>query len=203
MLDVRNQSNLLRLIKAIERPPIQTISPNKLLYTVESINIVNLRNVAGLWAKAGDFAAAFGIVRLITGDSYFARTYRSQAHRSIAEAQAEAGDIVDAKKTFALILESSDKAMAEPVIARAQENPAGVVVTAIDWLEKLDDEDNHFDHHDCALNSGPFLDLAGYVKSHPSSGNSQTVCDRSWKVAWTLATAQHIIHRMLKGRARK
>jgi hypothetical protein len=202
VLEVRNQSNVSRLIKSIEHPANQTTSPNKLLFTVDQLNLINLRSVAQLWAKAGDITAALRSAKLITGNAY-ADIYRSNAHRAIAEAQAAAGDIVGAKKTAALLQESGDQATAQRAIVEAQQNRSGAAITARDWLERLDDEDNHIDHHDCALNSAPFLDLAGYVKSLPSSDNSQNVFDRSFGIAWTLATAQHVIHQMLKRQDRK
>jgi hypothetical protein len=165
-LDVRNQSNLSRLIKAIEDPPIQTTTPNELMYTVEQINLSNLRRIVTIWAKAGDFKAALRTAELIKGDDYYIHT-------------------------------------AQAAIAEAQAKPTRIDVAVSDWLAKLDDPDTSYDHHECALNSGPFLDLARYVKSLPPPKNSQAAFEASAKTALTLATAQGVIHQMLRQQAVK
>jgi len=204
VLEVRNQSNLSRFIKSIEHPPTQTTSPNELRYTVSQINLVNIRNIAMLWAKAGDIAAALKAVELIKGDdAYGARIYRSEARRAIVEAHIEAGDIGAAGKTAALLQENGDKAAAQKVVADAQTHVRVKPATVGDWIERLDDNDDHIDHHDCALNSGPFLNLADYLNSLPKSDTSQSAIDSSFKTAWTLATAQSIIKQMLKLQAKQ
>lgn len=205
MLDIKSQSNLSRLIKAIERPPIQTISPNELRYTVEMINLKNLSNVSMLWAKAGDIKASYRIAELIKGEPFVVKTYKGRAYQAIAEAQEEAGDIVGAKKTAALIQnvmqQGPDEARAQRVIAAAEEKRRSATVATRDWLERLDDQNNRIDHHDCALNSGPFLDLDEYLKALPPFKNSQSAFESSFSTAWNIATAQSIIHRMLKRQA--
>lgn len=198
VLDVKNQSNVSRLIKSMERPPNQTTSPNELRYTVEQINLANLRNVAMLWAKAGDTTAALRIIERIQGNEFNTKTYKSQARGAIAIAQAEAGDIAGAQKTAALLQDGSDKNSAQRAIAQAQAEPSNIPITISDWLTKLDDDDKSIDHHDCALNTGPFLDLDGYLKSLPPHENSQSAFDSSFKTAWIITSAQNIIHQMLK-----
>ncbi len=166
VLDVRNQSNVSRLIKSIEDPPIQTTSPNELMYTVEQINLSNLRQVVTIWARAGDIKAALRIAERITGDDYYAKT----AHAAIAEAQAK---------------------------------PRDAIVTVSDWLEMLDMGRDCYWDFACALNSEPFLDLARYLKSLPPPKNSQAAFEASAKTARILATAQSVIHRMLKQQAKQ
>ena len=130
----------------------------------------------------------------------------SDAAKAIAEAQATSGDIAGAQKTAALIKDASYKRYAQAVIAEAQ--AAGIiitpnstrqstsdtqpsiqpVITVSDWLKKLDDD----------LNTEPFLDLTGYLKSLPPSDKLWNVFESLLKTAQKIVTAQNVIHKMLK-----
>jgi parvulin-like peptidyl-prolyl isomerase len=73
-------------------------------------------------------------------------------------------------------------------------------ITVTDWLNKLDDDDKN---NDCALNTEPFLGLAGYLKSLPPSNDPQTIFKGLQETADKLVTAQNVIHDMLKQQARE
>ena len=74
------------------------------------------------------------------------------------------------------------------------------VIAVSDWIGKLDNDD---ENDDCPLNTGPFLDLAGYLKSRPASDTPEKAFDGFHKTAKTVITAQNVIHRMLKQQARR
>jgi tetratricopeptide (TPR) repeat protein len=116
----------------------------------------------------------------------------------ITEVLMKAGDITDAKGTLAAarkILDekkigtNDDKIRVRVDLAGALENlestinPASAApttvtqtpvrpVTASDWLRRLDDT---FVYGECPLNTDLFLDLAGYLKALPSSGDADKV----------------------------
>ena len=142
----------------------------------------------------------------------------SEAQSRIAQAQENAGDISGAQKTANLIKDAFRKSLTQSTIAEAQAK-AGLtnapnsarqsapvtqpliqpVIPVSDWLEKLDDDNTS----DCPLNTEPFLDLAGYLKSLPPSDNPQEVFESLRKTAEKILTAQNIIRQMLKRQAKK
>ena len=104
VLEVKNLSNISRLIKAVQDTATQVTGDSKDL---------NLVYVAGLWAKAGDIAAALRTAELI-GDR------RGQAQQHIAAVQAKAGDIAGAQKTAGLIQQPPYLVDAQLAVADAQ-----------------------------------------------------------------------------------
>ncbi|MCU1287429.1 MAG: hypothetical protein JWO13_3779 [Acidobacteriales bacterium] len=130
---------------------------------------------------------------------------------SIASAQAKGGDVASARNTAALIRDSRQKATAQSAIAKAQlmaglsnpANPTDVTATpqtpvhliaASDWLKKLDDDDKK---NDSPLNTGPFLDLDGYLKSQPSSDDLGKMVSGSIQTARSIALAESVVEKML------
>ena len=230
VLDVKNQSNVSRLIKTVQ--------------DAVGDSYVGLRVVAGLWAEAGDIPAALKTAALIQDAQYksYARndianiqaargdiagaqatadlirdpTYKSEALGHIAGAQAAAGDVAGAQKTDGLIPDDFYKASTLGRIAEAQKNnntvepnstrqlPSDTRPTTqpnlkvADWLERLDAEGEQWD---CALNTRPFLDLAGYLKSLPSSRDPNKVFNDLSDASKKLVRAQNIVHQMLKQQA--
>jgi tetratricopeptide (TPR) repeat protein len=93
VLDVRNQSNVSRLIKTVQ----------DLASKVPGRKDANLRDVARLWAEAGDIKTALEAANLAsTAD------WKSTTQTGIAEAQIRAGDIAGAQETLALAQKSTD-----------------------------------------------------------------------------------------------
>ena len=140
-------------------------------------------------------------------------------------AQIEAGDLAGAQKTADLIPEGKVKGDARSAILRAQASagsnaaapggrrplPASTpppvlqpstqpVATVSDWLQKLDDGSGH---GDCALNTSPFLDLAGHLKSLPRSDSAYSTFQSLRETAEKVVTAQNVVHQMLRQQAGK
>jgi len=69
------------------------------------------------------------------------------------------------------------------------------VITVADWLSKLDDDNKG---NECSLNTEPFLDLAGYLKTSPPADDSQKVFEWFYETAKTIVTAQNAIAGMRK-----
>ena len=185
-------------------------------------------HIAKAQIEAGDMAGAKTTLAsaqktadlLPDGDSKFG-AYKSGAQRSIAEAQAQAGDIAGAQKTANLIQNMVQKGAAQKEVAAAQVNagitktpnsthqsspdtqpPIQPVITVSDWLKKLDDK-NEGNYSNCPLNTGPFLDLAGYLKSLPPSDDPKKVFASLHETAKKIVSAQNVIHNMLKQKAKK
>jgi hypothetical protein len=239
-LDVRNQSNVSRLLQSAQDAANQMLGNQKTL---------SLGDVATLWAKAGDSKAALKIAeRLET-------VYKDAAERDVSEAQAKGGDLAGAKETADLIqmadfksdaqiriagaqIEAGDGMGAQNTLAFAQQSAdhiedraqksstqkhiaeiqikAGdgmgarstltsarsasqLALKVSDWLTKLDDGSNSY----CPLNTEPFLDLAGYLKSLPPSSNPRDVFKSLQETANTIVNAQIVIHQMLKRQAKR
>jgi hypothetical protein len=72
-------------------------------------------------------------------------------------------------------------------------------VTASDWLRRLDDT---FVYGECPLNTDLFLDLAGYLKALPSSGDADKVFTALSDTAYKIVTAQNAVDKMLGQQAR-
>src|SRR6202030_8775 len=141
---------------------------------------------------------------------------KSYAQDYIVRAQVKAGDIAGAVKTTDLIQDAETKNRFQSYIAAAQaetrsrDNPRGTVISAVvrvpaqpairiiqaaDWLKKLDDGGKT---NDCALNTGPFLDLASYLKSLPPSDDTETVFKALSVIVRKIIVAHHDIDKMLK-----
>ncbi len=222
VLDVKNQSNISQLIKSVENAANQT--PN--------YRSPHLHDVATLWAIAGDFTAALRTADLIR-DELGVSVDKSAALSKIAEAQAEAGDLAGALKTVELIPDKKWKSQAQSTIAKAQATAGSAsnqpAVPVSGWLFKLDDSDTGYRHcagstsNRCPLNTAPFLDLAGYLKSlptrpivdlssvpaelralqgkQPPPDDSESLFFKLHGVAELIATARNNIHQDLKQQA--
>ncbi|MEK6664278.1 MAG: hypothetical protein AABY73_10485 [Pseudomonadota bacterium] len=156
------------------------------LKSIESIDDVNFKNdrygiIAVAQAKAGDFADAQKTAELIPIE-YFKRVARSE----IAAIQAKAGNTNTPNQT-------------RPSTSDTQP-PIQPVTQVSDWHKILDDGDKS---NDCPLNTAPFLDLAGYLKSFPPSDNPQQVFESLHYTAWKIVKAQNVIAGMLKQQAKK
>jgi hypothetical protein len=212
-LQIKNEGNTLRLIKSLQDAASQ-MSGGK------AGTFANLFHMAELWAKAGDYTAAVKTADLIEHTFYkgSAQCQIARAQAEAGEAQAESGDTSGAQKTFAeaqktadLIQSADSKSSAQSAIAKAQaksgitnarnstrqstsatEPPVQPAITVSDWLKKLDE-----------LNTEPFLDLTGYLKSLPKSDDPQKVFESLRDTATKIVTVQNVITRMLKEQAGK
>jgi tetratricopeptide (TPR) repeat protein len=174
-------------------------------------------SIAGAQASAGDILGAFK-----TADSVHDGRYKNWALERIAKAQARAGDTTSALKTADLTQDAEIKSQVQGVIADAQtktrstknrpavvtlatvkassQPPAISAVQVSNWLKRLDDSNKT---NDCALNTGPFLDLASYLKSLPSSNTTQEVFETLHPIVSTIVKAHHDIDKMLKQQGKK
>lgn len=179
-------------------------------------------------ARTGDIAGA-----LKSADSLKDLDMKSEAQFNIAMEQARAGDVEGSKKTFKLADQTADrirdqnrkkeiklfliKAKMEvdtELADKASGQSTNSIPQAVQhipsisgWLKVLDDDklDN-----DCPLNTEPFLDLAGHLKSLPSTKaysdnieHAATISDGLFNAATKIVTAQNIITGMLKQQAGK
>ena len=198
VLDVRNQSNVSRLIKAVQDAASQLPATD---YR-DGLFFVNgsLPPVAILWAEAGDIKAALKVAELLEDRN----NIKGGAQRDIGKAQAKSGDIVGAQKTADLIQNASYKSEVQAAIAGAlakTQPTSQTVVTASDWLQ--DCLDNAIPYAYCPLNTALFLDQAGYLKSLSPSDNPKRVFYDLHKTAETIVRAQKFVHQMLKQQARR
>ncbi|MEO5936473.1 MAG: hypothetical protein ABIP81_04595 [Terriglobales bacterium] len=213
VLAVTSQSNLTRLVRSVQEAANQASGPQRKAF---------LSQIPVLWSLSGDTATALRTVDLLEGDVYKnaalsevaaarawsgdidgAQTvaariqdpkYKSEALAVIAKAQGRAGDVAGAQKTAAQMKSAISKAY-EPVAI----GPTPVVnnegwAATDDWLKKLDDSDPA---SDCPLNSAPFLDMAGYLKSLPSDDPGKLFM-MSAQTARSFAWAQAAIYQRVK-----
>jgi tetratricopeptide (TPR) repeat protein len=163
-------------------------------------------------AHAGDFAGALKTADLITD-----ATHKYYALSSIAGRQAGIGDMAGARKTADLIQNAKERKEAVhtaevlydlrrdtanrlPIAIQSSISPAAPAIRIPDWLERLDLDD---DRRECALNTEPFLNFAGYLKSLPTSDKPQAIFENLRDTARKLVTAQNVIDKMLKQQAKK
>lgn len=156
--------------------------------------------IATAQAAAGDIAGALETANVVLEG-------RVECLSSIAAVQAWRGDVPGALKTAELI---SDPAVKEPLVKTIrdfQQNPASNLRAFApqfkrydglsDWLDRLDDAksiDGSF-----ALNTEPFLNLAGYIKSLPSKKTgAETATYNLVPAAQTLVGAQIQIERLVR-----
>ena len=104
-LDLKNQSNLLHLIKSAENEVKQMSGLDE--------QCSRLADVAGLWVDFGDTAAVQKFADLIQM-SIHPSWFKSRALTSIASAQIDAGDIVNAKINLQSSLKIADLIDKEP-----------------------------------------------------------------------------------------
>lgn len=246
-LEVRSQSNVSRLIRSLQGA---------------AVGNSYLRDVAKLWAEAGNIDAA-----MKTADLTLTADWKRASQTAIAEAQINGGDIAGAQKTLAAALQTAnlivgdaeaksmglshiaetqiragDMAGAQQALTSALEvsdliesaayksharrtiagiqakagtanmsdtnpqrrpdarSPARSQIGVSDWLNRLDDDDKN---SECPLNSGPFVDLAAYLKSLPPSDNSEMAFNGLRRTAENIIKAQNVISGMLKQQARR
>jgi hypothetical protein len=73
--------------------------------------------------------------------------------------------------------------------------PVVASATASDWIRKLDDT---FVYGGCPLNTDLFLDLAGYLRALPSSGDPDEVFIALSDTATKIITAQNAVDKILR-----
>jgi tetratricopeptide (TPR) repeat protein len=162
-----------------------------------------LKCLAQAQAEIGDFKAALGTADLISDPAD-----KSEALSSIAAAQKQEGRIKDADATFALALRTAHsirnqdtKAWEQRGIADAQEQAAKN--PASEWLEMLDDSNPNW-VSDCALNTSPFLDVAGFLLKAIAPNEDPLIVLSEFQAQITvLEKAQDIIHLKMKQQAGK
>jgi hypothetical protein len=122
------------------------------------------------------------------------RAQKSTAQEAIGLAQIVIGDIAGARKTADEIQYTPTKMEMRNCIAEAlaKKIPAP---TVSNWLHKLDDSDPY---HYAALNTAPFLDLTGYLKSLSSSEISSEIFYARRDALENIVKAQKIIDQMLE-----
>lgn len=118
MLEVKNQSNLLRLIKTVEDAAGQLAD-----------NDPYLVGVAIMWAEVGDFSGAQKTIGLIKHS-----LMKSRALTYLADAEIEKGDVIGARNTLAAALKSADRIDREPHIGIT--TPKGAKNQAIAYIAK-------------------------------------------------------------------
>jgi hypothetical protein len=162
--------------------------------------------IAAAEAAAGEIAEAQKTADRIQ-DGY----YKVRALSAVAEAQVRGGNLAGAEKTLTYsrkiaeqIKEVAYKGYAQKAIAAAEAKaglaspPAANNETVAEWLGKLEDDDKS---HACPLNTGPFLDLSGYLKSLPPSNDPIKVFNGLRETARDIFTAQNVVTGMLKQQA--
>ena len=81
------------------------------------------------------------------------------------------------------------------------QTPSRFVISVSIWLKKLDDDNKS---NECPLNTGPFLDLADYLKKTMAQyTNAYGVHGFLEETAETILKAQNVIIAMLKQEANK
>lgn len=186
----------------------------------------NLREAARLWAELGDRAAALktagkfrreeykiaaltAIVRAQAGTGDLAGAHmttelldtdgsKSWAQLAIVDAYVKNGNLAAAQATAELIHDPVPKQSARDAIANRKPMVPGRYDSrdACNGLSHLDDGDRT---HDAPLNSAPFLNLSGHLKSLSTSDDPQAVFDAFRDTADTLLKAHRcIISGMMK-----
>jgi tetratricopeptide (TPR) repeat protein len=170
--------------------------------------------IAEAQIKAGDISGAEKTANLIQDADW-----KGWAQEKVAIAQAQSGDIAGAQKTIDRMSASGNKERGQLAINRIQAEvgapkiplasrppsssaqlPVKPVTTVSDWLKNLDDS-NGYGY--CPLNTEPFLDLAGYLKSLPQSDDPEEVFHSLYGTAAKLVKAQNVIQKMLKQQDRQ
>ena len=158
------------------------------------------QSIAKAQLESGDITGA-----LATADLVQDERGKSWLQNSIAKAQIKAGDIAGAQKTWVaaqktanLIEDANERTSAQNDIARDRSQAENMPIGS-DWLDKLEDG-NQSDA--CALNTGPFLDLASYLTAQHSDV-PQMLLSALKDTAEKVIKAQNVIDRILKQQARK
>ena len=141
----------------------------------------NLLQIVKAQARARDFDSGVKNAELIQNTEY-----KEWAVRAIAEERAKANAPV-----VPTPVRTTGPAVIKPLPAPA--------MTAADWIKMLDSDSRY----DVALNTEPFLSLAGYLKSLPPSDNPHKVFESLHETAKKIVGAQKVISGMLKQQAGK
>jgi tetratricopeptide (TPR) repeat protein len=137
------------------------------------------RYIARHQANSGDIAGALqtaGFNRDAEPDQF----WRSGTLYDIANAQAQAGDLIGAQKTVDQIENQVWRDSAQTILNQA------VAAVRPDWLANLGDHAPA----NCGLNTEVFLNLAGYLGEVPASNDPQNVLDPVISAAETMHSAQ-------------
>jgi hypothetical protein len=153
------------------------------------------QSIAKAQLESGDITGA-----LATADLVQDERGKSWLQNTIAKAQIKAGDIAGAQKTWAAaqrtansIEDANAKTSAQNDIAKDRDQAATKPIGS-DWLDKLEDGNQS---HACALNTGPFLDLASYLTAQHSDV-PQTLLSALQDTAEKVIEAQNVIDKKLK-----
>ena len=151
--------------------------------------------VARAQARSRDIAGAQAAASMIP-DVY----WRPLAQTSIAEIQARSGDPEGAQKTLASASRDSSSVKDKYVLYRMAAAQREIAVANF-WLRILDDNDP-YGYGSCPLNTGLFLDTAGYLKSLPASNDPEHVFRSLHETARKFLNAQADVEEMLKQQAK-
>ena len=170
-----------------------------------SVSSNRIMHIAVGHARTGDIVGA-----LQSADSLQDDDLKSQAQFNIALEQVRAGDAEGSLKTFMIADQTAERIQKPDVKSKTKlffaknrshdSKPASAipplypVITVSDWIKKLDDDNKNTD---CPLNSEPFLDLTGYLKSL-SSNDAEKIFNGMFSAAEKIVSAQNVIHQMLK-----
>jgi hypothetical protein len=202
VLEVRNKSNVSRLIKVVQdaasQIPEDTRGP-----TMGRDKGHILYQVSRLWARIGDIANAQKTAKLITKSA----SWQDSAYEAIAGAQFVAGDSAGALQTAGAIHDKNQQQAIRKAIAEvpATAKPASrTAVEVEDWLREMGVGTWPRGASDRPWIVGPltadmFLDLGGYLKSLPSP--SKSIYAYFWALQETadkIVTEQEKIGQMLK-----
>jgi hypothetical protein len=175
-----------------------------------------LTRIAVVQIKAGDIigarntltAALKNVDEIPSG--YLSEHYKMNTQVSVANALVRAGDIAGARNALAAALKSADqikdadqrnnekKYITEVYVTAVSTNtlasaiqPTVPIIAAADWLNKLADT--------AALNSDPFLDLAGYLRALQPYEYKREL----FAAVGAIARTQTLIDGMLKQQAKQ
>ena len=158
------------------------------------------RAIAEAQVEAGDIAGAqrtlWSAQRTIELIKYPVHIYELKI---IEDAQAK----VNLANSPALNIRSATGAQAygsAQSVVSSPVQPAPPAIGVSDWLSRLDDATTT-DY--CPLNTGPFLDLASYLKSLPPSDDPQKVFEGLSDTVKRTVQAQIVVDQMLKQQAKK
>lgn len=191
VLHAKEQSNLALWLRSLQ-DAAQRLSNPSYLY-----------QMPGMWANAGDFAAALKAAQPIPESGWG----KNDSYRRIMREQIDASDMAGALRTLGLIKDEAilAEARAEFETARLSrgggptnskrpgcaQNARGDVSS--DWLDLLNDDDQT---HDCPLGHLIFTDFGGYLKA-VERGRSEDLWKRLEAIAETKTAAKSAIGRMI------
>ena len=207
VLEVRNKSNVSRLIKAVQDAANQVPEDTR-MPTMGRDKEHILYQVSRLWARIGDVANAQKTAKLITKSAM----WRDSAYQEIAGAQFVAGDKAGALQTAGAIHDKDKKQDIQKAIAEAETVAKAASNTAVevdDWLREMGAGTRHRGASDRpwiagSLTPDMFLDLGGHLKSLPPP--SKGIHAYFWALQETadkIVTEQAKIEQKLKQQAKR